>query len=526
MISIETLALARSPWAAASRVVAPSPLLFLVLLASGCNSLPNPTTTTSTSAQPNGPQTYLAPYVVGDATQFVPASSVSAYQLDDTAQTFSKSSYYVGQNNSDLVQYGARTFDAGTTTKLVRGLLSLGMEYSWNPTSPVTYNQSPLPSGGWAVELPNQAGGLIQISVPPAQESASSTILPVEPMVAATSCPDFATPQTYQFITLPAPLPATAVSKWGKAKLSEYAWNPAQETAYGSVDVGGSGSAITFNSIQQYAFPKLSAAGLGASGPPTNIVTSPQAGACTSTYYGYTTAVPGNLSVTDPGPNTESAPPVSLVGIGPTGLLVQSNAADGEQAVNTTTPLAYENLLGAGTGAIGLPKPSSALSTSALVGAQYLGFFYGSGSFGSSNWSTYVASFGFAGTPPLSCSAANLGVPATNTDALLYGGDFPNNNPGSAIIQSQSNPFNPGFPTDCDFAIDLGAQDANNNGLFPVATVYVGENYAPNQTGGNYNFPAVAIAGQLGGKYAIFLVGIDTAGSPKQAWGIYLLQSN
>ena len=104
---------------------------------------------------------------------------------------------------------------------------------------------------------------------------------------------------------------------------------------------------------------------------------------------------------------------------------------------------------------------------------------------------------------------------------MIYGGDFPGNNPGSPGIQS-----NGGYPTVCDLAIDLGAQDPNNNGFYPAATVYMGAFYAGNGLGTNYYFPAVAIAGQLDGKYAIFLLGLDVTGSPNQAFGIYLLQSN
>jgi hypothetical protein len=85
----------------------------------------------------------------------------------------------------------------------------------------------------------------------------------------------------------------------------------------------------------------------------------------------------------------------------------------------------------------------------------------------------------------------------------------------------------------CDFAIDLGAQDSSTNGLFPSATVYVGAGFCPSNGSAAcppvaqpYHFSAVAIAGQLNGKYAIFLIGEDTTGSPNQAWGIYLLQSN
>jgi hypothetical protein len=125
-----------------------------------------------------------------------------------------------------------------------------------------------------------------------------------------------------------------------------------------------------------------------------------------------------------------------------------------------------------------------------------------------------VASFGFA-TLPTNCKST-----ATQTSTMIYGGDFTNNNPSLASTQTAG-----GFGK-CDVAIDLGTEDPNNNGLYPNAKVYVGTAFQGNGLGAKYNFPVVAIAGQLNGKYAIFLLGADTKGSPNQAWGIYLLQSN
>ncbi len=456
-----------------------SGLLALVLSFSGCNS--GSTKTTTSQTQLAGPQTYMAPYVVGGNT---PADYVTAYSIDDTAQTFSKSTYFLGTVEG-AQQEGIRTYYAGTTAPLARGLLALGLGYSWNKTSPITYN--PPQTGSWAFELPDQAGGLIDVKGQP-----------FAPLVQAESCPDSTSSQTYQFLTIPASLLI------GGAGSEPYIWDPTQETGYGSVDVSGDGSNIKFNNIQQYTLP---APGIPA-GPPATAVTSSQAGACSSTYYGNTTVVPANLTVTDPGPNS-TTPPVALVGIGPTGLLVESNAAVGQA---NTYPY-YQNLLGAGTGAIGLPKPSGSIATSNLVSTPFLGFFYGSGD-GQNDWSTYVASFGFS-TAPGNCKSV-----ATETSTMIYGGDFPGNNPGSTGVQSRG-----GFGN-CDMAIDLGTEDPNNNGLYPAVTVYVGAQYGGNGLGANYNFPAVAIAGQLKGQYAIFVLGVDTVGYPNQAWGIYLLQSN
>jgi hypothetical protein len=76
-------------------------------------------------------------------------------------------------------------------------------------------------------------------------------------------------------------------------------------------------------------------------------------------------------------------------------------------------------------------------------------------------------------------------------------------------------------------------QDTKTNGLYPSATVWIGESFPGNTTGQNYSFAAVAIAGQLQGKNAIFVIGLDNVGlktvsqgRQNQDWGIYLLQSN
>jgi hypothetical protein len=49
----------------------------------------------------------------------------------------------------------------------------------------------------------------------------------------------------------------------------------------------------------------------------------------------------------------------------------------------------------------------------------------------------------------------------------------------------------------------------------------MGASYRGNATGNYYHFPAVAIAGQLNGKYVIFVLGVDST----QPWAVYLLQS-
>jgi hypothetical protein len=76
-------------------------------------------------------------------------------------------------------------------------------------------------------------------------------------------------------------------------------------------------------------------------------------------------------------------------------------------------------------------------------------------------------------------------------------------------------------------------QDTKTNGLYPAATVSIGAGFPGNTTGKKYSFPAVAIAGQVQGKFAIFVIGLDaiglqivSQGQQSQDWGVYLLQSN
>ena len=165
-----------------------------------------------------------------------------------------------------------------------------------------------------------------------------------------------------------------------------------------------------------------------------------------------------------------------------------------------------------------MPRPSNAVDTSSLAEAKYQGFLYGSGGPASGSQSgsgfSLIGSFGYDNLQE-SCPT----LPAPKTSTTLYGGEFGN---GKSI---NNDPSSHAFGN-CDLAIDLGAQDTSNNGLYPAATVHVTSAFPKNGIAKTYSFPAVAIAGQISGKYAIFLIGADTVGSPSQGWGIYLLQTN
>jgi hypothetical protein len=458
-------------------------VVVLLFWISGCggNVTSNATSSTSATAPKQGPQTYFAPLVAGttngaSGSTPVALTALQTYAIDDTADKFSQTIYPLAP----------QVINAGVTNVLPRGLLSLGITANYSSTAggpyvPTTYTPPP-PSqtGSFAVELAGQAGGLVQL-----------VGQPVAPLVAATQCPTLTTPQTYQFLTIPAAL----VTSGSAGQSLDPVWEPTTDTAYGSVDISSSGSTVTFNNIHQFTLPSV-----GGPGTPAQQTASPAMGVCGPTFFGNTISIPGQLVATNPG-NGESIPPQATVGIGPSGLLVEDDAfLDGQ----------YQTALGAGTGAVGLPKPSAALDTGAVVGAQYLGFVYGAGIYvkgvASTGWTSHLASFGFSSVPS-SCASVAVG-----TGSLIYGGDFTHDDPSSG-----TNGFG-----NCDLAIDLGVQDASSNGLYPNAVVWIGAGYAANPTKTTYSLPAVAIAGQLNGKYAVFLLGVDAT----QPWAIYLLQSN
>ncbi len=501
----------------------PVAVLFLGWLA-GCSSSPIPVT--QAPAPPPNVQIYFAPYVEGSSVPIAPLT----YTLDDVVGAdgtgnFSQTTY------RPQTQPGPQVLNAGSLAIGQRGLRSLGVTATYNYINSgtpsyeaTTYN--PAQPGSFAVELAAQAGGLVQM-----------VGQPVQPLVAATQCPNFSSAQTYQFITIPAPA-SDQLSVGPPGGPSTYEpegnWNPTTDTAYGSVDVISSGSTVTFQNIHQYILPPAGGATAPPKPPqePAQLNGSSITGACGPTFFGNTINVPGQLIVTDPG-SGQSSPPQAVVGIGPTGLLVEDNGHNGQDFLPNTPKalpgLQYNNVLGAGTGAVGLPQPPSPLDTSTVVSKQYLGFIYEAGNndqgvTGSSN----LVSFGFPSLP-----TGTTGCPSVDADAsnsiLIYGGDFPVNPKTGLPDPGPNNSSNPNYPYGkYDFTIDLGPQDTSNNGLYRQAKVCVGKSYPGNSTGIAYPFQAVAVAGQVGSQYAIFLIGqySPTGLDSAQPWAIYLLSSN
>jgi len=448
---------------------------------------------------------------------------VATYTIDDKANTFSESSYSFA---------GAQLNYSGTVSTLARGLRGLNINYIFGDNcggNCGTYPTPPATPTSYEIELAGQAGGLIYLdySFPNPQDAT----VPLQangftPIVAASACPAFKTPESFLYVTIPATL-ETGAPTFAASANDE--WYPQYDTAYGSVKIGGTDAAISFAGIQQFtiAGTLLKSYQSLAGNPAASAATS---GSCSSTFYGDTVSVPSSLTIDNPGVGETITPP-AIVGVGSTGLLVESNGNGVAAAENSSFLYNYQPFLGAGTGAIGLPQPSSAVDTGSLTSAQYLGVIFSAGApnpsgAGTIGMTSSLSSFGFS-TAPSSCATSFAGLsPAAGS---IYGQDFvydptnptDPNNPGGPAIQA-----NGGFATNCDFNIALGAQSASTPGLFPQATVSIGSTFSGNSAAVAYSFPATAIAGQLNGKYAIFLIGVDTTGTPNQAWGIYLLQSN
>jgi hypothetical protein len=403
----------------------------------------------------------------------------STYAIDHTAKTFVRKVY--GFNDSAAA--GATVTDSGDLSAASNGVVELGTTYNLSAAGVATTYSTPQ-TGNWAIELPGQAA-LIGMK-------AYTNFTPAVP---TNACPSLTTAESFLFITIPNRLSSNSTA------IVANNWNPLLETAFGTAQISTSGTTVQFKSVSQYVFPVS-----GTAAAPRNPGPSSATAACSQTYYGETIGYPSSTTVINPG-TSQSVPPSATIGIGPSGFLVED--AGSSQVAGSP----YENLLGAGYGAIGLPMPSSALQTSTLAAAQYQGFVYGSGGPVSLTQTgtgfSLIGSFGYA---DLSSSCPTLPAPTSTT--ILYGGEFANNDPSSNTFGN------------CDLAIDLGAQDSTRNGLYTAATIYVTAAFPNNGIGKAYSFPAVAIAGQIDGKYAIFLLGKDTVGSPSQAWGIYLLQSN
>jgi hypothetical protein len=200
-----------------------------------------------------------------------------------------------------------------------------------------------------------------------------------------------------------------------------------------------------------------------------------------------------------PTPGTESS-----ISVGPSGFFV------GDQSDPTTAQPT-------GASVAGVLEPASPLNSTDITAQQYNGFLYQA--------ATTIGLNGVPGTLAYTAPVA-FGQPAIAAKQLV-GGAFPGDDPAQS---PQTN-----------ITLTLGAQDATYNGFYAAASITLpdpAQNCA-NYTGPGNNstagldaqgyptctFPALAIAGNPEGKYAIFLSSYNWAarlgGAPMQ---IYLVQ--
>jgi len=296
------------------------------------------------------------------------------------------------------------------------------------------------------------------------------------PPVAAVpgSCLSFIMGVNFQFVTMP-----NVVLEGTNSAV----WNAASDTAYGSFQVSTSGTTWYFFNLSQFTLAQ------SPSQPSANF--SP--GLCAPAIMGTVVSIPPNSSIST----------TDTLMVGPSGFFILNQGPGLSSAV-------------------GLPQPTSPLNTSNMVSLHYLGFVSEpSIPFPSCSAPCTptepppnpIASF--APCPHATCAAG----------ASLLGGEFPLAN----AIDSTSD--DPTQPVNANIIINLGSQNATSNGLYNSATVTIpdpnsvctgsaeGQDSQGNPT---CTFPAVAVAGALENKYAIFLIAQDIVNQSPMS--IYLFQ--
>jgi hypothetical protein len=288
------------------------------------------------------------------------------------------------------------------------------------------------------------------------------TIAPVV-AVETSNCLTLTTPATYQFISLGVSDPGASTPF----------------VAYGSVQASTSGVTWNFSNLKMYAFD-------GTDLQPTPL----PAGGCGETALGFAVSIA-------PSPATNNLEVTMQAS--PSGYFIMDQGQGVpslfSQAPGATGPL----------GLVGVEAPSSQLSTSAVVAAKYLGFQYDA---------IDDIVLDLPGTLPVS-----FGQTAGSGTSMI-GGAYPNDD----VTQTPA----------ANITIDLGAQDSANNGLYKSVTVTVPDTYkaciqqpyGSTDAKGNPTciFKGEAVAGNPGGKYAVFVtvndVSLQTYPSPGTAGSV------
>jgi hypothetical protein len=261
---------------------------------------------------------------------------------------------------------------------------------------------------------------------------------------------------TFQFVTLPTST-----------------WNSAKDPGYGSFQVNSvqstsTGSTWSFSNLSELTLAKTQSQATLANG------------ICAQSAVGEVVSIP---------PSTSSGN-TTTVAVGPSGFLIVNNGP------NTS-------------GAVGLIQPLSAVDTTTLLSAHYLGFISEPAIPIPLSGVPTANQIAFFGCPNSTCNAS---------DGNLVGGAFPNDDPTQ--------------PANTNITINLGPQNATNNGLFDGAMVTIpdptsactGPGVPGTDSQGNPTcaLPAVAVSANPENKFAIFLIAQDLVNQSPMA--IYLFQ--
>jgi hypothetical protein len=169
------------------RLVLASLATVLAVILSACSSSAN-----ISKATASGPQLYMTPVISEGAQSLQFTNTVATISIDDAALTFAQRTYSIGAHGT-VVQVNY----SGKLASLARGLEELELTYACTDTNNcdgATYTPDPDNPSGWAVELPDQDGGLLQLAGQP-----------FVPLVPAVTCPSMSSAETFLFVTLPIP---------------------------------------------------------------------------------------------------------------------------------------------------------------------------------------------------------------------------------------------------------------------------------------------------------------------------------
>jgi hypothetical protein len=291
------------------------------------------------------------------------------------------------------------------------------------------------------------------------------------PVIAAgmTSCPVLKSSETFLFVALPGAY-----------------WTSTGNAAYGTIQ------ASTDSTGTAWSFSGQSQSLLASTGTPPPYPAS-FTGTCGQGITGWSVGVVPTIAA--PYNN-------ATLSISPSGFFTES--ATGEQT-------------GSNIGAnypqppfVGLVAPSSALDTTSLAAGKYLGFMYESLP-------------GNSQAPPTATQLVSFGTVTPGSGTMIIGGVFPKDDPSQTPASN--------------ITVNFGSESASQDGLYTGVAVTIpdtstiagtcAKNGGTSSTSSSgallCSFPAVAVAGNPTGKFAIFLIGQDPTQS-NAPFGLYLYQ--